>query len=136
MADDLGEALTGVYSLPGGRAQLFERGLTLAPDSGAGTVVSFAFPMIGRPTIVTGGAAPLTVLDADAVKFSVPTARLESTSALVRSALAGRLCLLPTAGASEQLPLAPGALQVLVPEERGPGGIVVPGTYGLTFTGQ
>ncbi len=136
MADDLGEALTGVYSILGGQAQLFERGLTVVTGSEARTVVYFAFPMIGRPSIITGGATPLTVLDAHAVTFRVPTAQLDGTSDRVRSALAGRVCLLPTAGATEQVPLATGALQVLVPEERGPGGIVVPGTYGLTFTGQ
>jgi hypothetical protein len=42
--ENLGEPLTGVYTIPGGQARLYERGVTVN-----GVIVSFAFPMIGRP---------------------------------------------------------------------------------------
>jgi hypothetical protein len=52
MAAEFGEALTGTYSIPGGTAQLFERGVVVTGAAGP-IDVGFAFPMIGRPHIAT-----------------------------------------------------------------------------------
>ena len=66
--EQLGEPLTGVYPIPGGQARLYERGLTV-DRAGSEAIVSFAFAMIGRPSILTGAAVPASPFEPDAINF-------------------------------------------------------------------
>lgn len=128
VSDDLGEALTGVYPIPGGRAQVFTRGLTIATDAGASTIVSFAFPMIGRPSIITG-ASP-SPFEPHAINFHLRGWSEATLSASIQSALAGRLCLVPTGRLTPQLALTVGPAGVVRAEEHGPGDVVRPALWG------
>ena len=72
--ENLGEPLTGVYSIPGGQARLYERGVTVKRSD----IVSFAFPMIGRPSIVTGTSASASPFEPDAINFRLGNSQLEA----------------------------------------------------------
>jgi len=61
--DGLGEALTGMYPIPGGQARLYERGVVVDGAHGEVTV-HFHFPMIGQPAIGASPAGAATALDA------------------------------------------------------------------------
>ena len=54
--EQLGDPLTGASPMPGGQARLSERGVTVT-GAGGEVLVSFACPMLGRPSIVTGNLA-------------------------------------------------------------------------------
>jgi hypothetical protein len=54
--EQLGAPLTGAYPIPGGQARLYARGVTVT-GAGGEVLVSFACPMLGRLSIVTGNQA-------------------------------------------------------------------------------
>src|SRR5919197_3861064 len=83
---DLGQVLTLPYAVPGGTAQLYERGIVL-DHSGTEIVVEFRFPMIGRPHIATGGAP---ALDAGAIRFGREHLELSVLAPMVQAPIAGR----------------------------------------------
>jgi hypothetical protein len=96
MAADLGEPLSGVLSLASGHARLYERGLTL--NGGGGEIaMSFAFPMIGRPNILTGDPAAAPPFELEAMSFDPGHWQLEHLTPILRTALAGRLALVTPA---------------------------------------
>jgi hypothetical protein len=121
--EDLGEPLTGVYSVPGGQARLFERGLTVQ-GAGGDAVVWFAFPMIGRPSILTGGHPETPPFEPDAIRFRLGGWRLEQLTPLIQNALAGRLSLVPIRRADLRVPLTVGSAEV----------VVAPEVYGISVT--
>lgn len=66
----LGEPLTDIYAINGGQARLYQRGVTINGPRGE-AIVSFAFPMIGRPVIVTGDPTPRPLFEAHAIRFAL-----------------------------------------------------------------
>jgi hypothetical protein len=132
MAAELGEALTGTYPIPGGTAQLFERGVVVTGAAGP-VVVEFAFPMIGRPHIATATstAGTITVFDPSAVTFGRGSYDLAVLGPLVRAALTGRVGVIPTGESSAPQVLTVGPVETVVQERSlGVGGIVIPAVYG------
>ena len=128
--ENLGEPLTGVYSIPDGQARLYERGMTVN-----GVIVSFAFPMIGRPSIVTGTSASASPFGPDAINFRLGDSQLGQIAPMIQLALAGRLSLVPTRQATGRVPLTIGPAVIVTPEKRpGAGGIVIPAVYGMSVT--
>src|SRR5262245_46520649 len=101
--EHLGEPLTRAYPIPGGQARLYERGLTVN-GAGGEVIVSFAFPMIGRPSIVTGNPATTPLFEADAIYFQLGNWKLEQLTPLIQNALAGHLGLVPTGQSAVQVP--------------------------------
>lgn len=75
-AEQLGEPLTTIYSVPGGEARLFERGLTVNGVGGEGTAF-FAFPMLGRPSIVSGDPTATPLFEDNAIRFKLGNWQLE-----------------------------------------------------------
>jgi hypothetical protein len=137
MAAVLGEALTGIYSTPGGTAQLFERGVVVTGAAGP-VAVEFAFPMIGRPHIATdtASAGTATALRPEAVTFRRGGHDINVLGPLVRAALAGRVAVVPTGQASAPQVLTAGPVEIVEPERpTGVGGTVVPAVYGVSLTG-
>src|SRR5262245_48557864 len=132
--EQLGQPLTSVHSIPGGPGRLYERGLTVNGTSGE-VVVSFAFPMIGRPSIVMGTAAPMSPIGADAITFKPGNWQLGPLTALIQSALAGRLALLPTRQPTGQVGLTIGTASLVVPEQLPGSGGAIPTLYGPSVTG-
>ncbi|AOY57244.1 RICIN domain-containing protein [Desulfococcus multivorans] len=118
----LGEPLTGVYSVQGGDARLFERGM-IVNGAGGRVVVSFAFPMIGRPSIVTGDPAKTRLFEDSVINFQSGKWQLEQIVPLIQNALAGRLVLVPT-----------GQPAIPVPLIIGPETIDQSGDYGIMVT--
>ncbi len=112
----LGEPLTTVYSIPGGQARLFERGLTINADSGE-VIVSFAFPMIGRPSIPTGNTGSIEVFEIHAIRFALGLWQPEQLTPLIKDALAGRLSMLGTGRSDLRVPLILGQPIMLNPED-------------------
>src|SRR5687767_2018281 len=120
--ENLGNPLTDVYSIPGGQARLYQRGMTVKGAEGE-VVVSFDFPMIGRPSIVTGNA-PL--FEPKAITFQPGKWQLEQLTPLLQAALAGRLSLMPTGPGAVQVLLTLGQAELVDPEQNPPiGGISV-----------
>jgi len=137
MAAVLGEALTGIYSIPGGTAQLFERGVVVTGAAGP-VAVEFALPMIGRPHIATdtASAGTATALRPEAVTFRRGGHDINVLGPLVRAALAGRVAVVPTGQASAPQVLTAGPGEIVEPERpTGVGGTVVPAVYGVSLTG-
>jgi hypothetical protein len=134
MAAELGEALTGIYSISGGTAQLFERGVVVT--GAAGPVVDFAFLMIGRPHIATATstAGTATVLDPSAVTFGRGSYDLAMLGPLVRAALAGRVGVVPPGESSAPQVLTAGPVEILVQEEATRDGGVIPAHTSPTAT--
>jgi hypothetical protein len=131
---DLGEPLTAAYSIPGGQARLYERGLTV-DGAGGLAIVAFAFPMIGRPSVVTGNATPLSPFGPEALPFRLDNWKLGQLATLIRNALGARLCLVPTGQPAVQVPLTIGPEDLLKPERPGgPGGITIPAVYGISVS--
>ena len=124
--EHLGEPLTGVYSIPGGQARLYERGVTVNE-----VIVSFAFPMIGRPSIATGSSTSASPFEPDAINFRLGNSQLEQVVPMIQAALAGRLSLVPTRQAAGRVPLTIGTAAVVTPAP-GVGGI--PAVYGMSVT--
>jgi len=110
--DNLGEPLTDAYSIPGGQARLFERGVTIDGARGE-AVAAFAFPMIGRPVIVTGDPAAQPISESHAIRFVQGPWELETLVSLILGALAGRLSLLPTGQPGTPVPLNIGPATVM-----------------------
>src|SRR5262245_23028215 len=102
-AREIGEPLTGSYSIPGGEARLHAGGLTI---SGPGLELRafFELPPIGRPSIVAGDlrSKPVFAIEIAAAGdgWSVATLPL-----LINDAIAGRVELVPTAVVGEHVPL-------------------------------
>lgn len=118
--EQLGEALTIVYSIPGGEARLYERGLTVN-GAGGEVLVLFNFPMIGRPHIVTGDPAATPLFEPGTIQFRVGTWQIEQLIPLLQEALAGRLSLVPTGQTAGHTPLVIGTAEVLDPTLEGVG---------------
>jgi len=130
----LGAPLTGVYSIPGGQARLYERGLTVN-GAGGEVVVSFAFPMLGRPSIVTGQPAATPPFEPYAIHFHLGNWQLEQLTPLLQTALAGRLGLVMTGQPAVRVPLTIGPAAVVKPEQKpGVGGVTIPAVYGVSVT--
>jgi hypothetical protein len=130
----LGQPLTAVYAIPGGQARLFERGLTIN-GAGGEAIVSFAFPPIGRPAIITGSAAARPLFQADAIQFRLGQWQLDQLAPMIQHALAGRLSLVPTGQppVPVALNLLPG--QLVTPQRHlEVGGVVIPAVYGMPVT--
>ena len=106
--ENLGEPLTGVYSISGGQAQLYERGMTVDGPAGA-AVVSFAFPMIGRPSIERARPMPIAPFGPDAITFSFGDEPLAPVVSLIQNALADRLSLMPTGQTTARVPVTIGS---------------------------
>jgi hypothetical protein len=117
MAAELGEALTGIYSIPGGTAQLFEHGVVVTGAAGP-IEVGFTFPMIGRPHIATetATAGKVTALSPEAVTFRREGHDINVHGPLVRAALAGRVAVIPTGQASAPQVLTAGPVEIVEPE--------------------
>ncbi len=113
--DDLGQPLTDIYSIPGGQARLYQRGVTINGSRGD-AMVSFAFPMIGRPSIVTGDPAPAPLFAAHAIRFALGPWQLEQLTPLIHGALAGRLALLPTGQSTPAMPLTMAEPTMVTPD--------------------
>jgi hypothetical protein len=130
--EDLGQVLTAPYPVPGGTAQLYERGIVLN-RAGSEVVVEFRLPMIGRPHIATGTAP---ALDAAAVRFGGGHHDLSALGPVVQAALAGRVGLVPTGEQATPVPLTVGPVEVVEPERpTGVGGVVIPAVYGVPLSG-
>lgn len=101
-AENLGNQLHGVQHTfaDGGTALFYERGMVIKTAAGE-SVVSFNFPLIGRPHIATPGAA----LERGAISFTDG-----AIGTLVLEALAGRVGLMPS-GSFPALPLSFGPIQ-------------------------
>jgi hypothetical protein len=145
---DLGAALSGVFAVPGGQAQLFTGGLSL--HGPAGTVTAeFGFPMIARPWIATGSGPSLP-----ATSVAFETGDWGDVETAVKAALTDRVSLVPTGVHGREavprvgvpldagpawLPRAPisatpGSVDLLRPERStGVGGLVIPALFGLSF---
>lgn len=108
LSNDLGDALTGDISVPGGEARLFERGATLTSSAGE-ALVSFALPSIGVPSIATGEAASAAVLDPGAITCQTRGWDVDQCVVALRALFADRLALLPTGKPSSSVPLTLGA---------------------------
>ena len=108
MSEDLGQPLTGGYSISGGEAQLFELGLTVQADGGKATL-GYGFPMIGRRNIVTSELPGVPLRPSGNARFTFKSIETDLTAkqitSLTKEALAGRLALTPVGQASVQLPL-------------------------------
>lgn len=88
-SEDLGAPLGNAYAIAGGQARLFERGLTL---SGAVNLeAEFAFPMIGKPDIVTGSTSWRSA--APALRFDPQGKAVEPMMAAIVEAIDSRLAL-------------------------------------------
>jgi hypothetical protein len=132
-AQDLGQVLTAPYLVPGGTAQLYERGVVVN-RAGSEVVVELRLPMIGRPHIATG-AAP--ALDAGAVRFRLGQHELSALAPMVQAALAGRVRLVATGQHAAPVPLTVGPVEVVEPERpSGVGGGVIPAVYGVSLSGS
>ncbi len=120
----LGNPLTLPYDIPGGQARLYQRGATITGARGE-AVVTFQFPMIGRPGIVTGHTSTTPLFELHAVRFALGAWGLDELASLVQIALKGRLALLPTGESVNPIRLTFGGAT-----------IVTPGTdiYGLPVT--
>lgn len=102
--EHLGAPLSETYPLPGGHARLYQRGVTIN-GPGPEAVVSFGFPMIGRPSIVTGDPSPSPLFPAHAMRFARGSWQLEQLTPLVLAALNGRLGLAPVGQPTAAMPL-------------------------------
>lgn len=130
----LGEPVTGVYAIPGGQARLYERGVTLNGVGGE-AVVWFAFPPIGRPSIITGASAAGPLFEADAIHFRLGQWQLDQLAPMIQHALAERLSLVPTGQPPVSVPLNLLSAQLVTPEQRlDVGGVVIPAVYGMSVT--
>lgn len=105
--DDLGLPLTNAYSIVGGQARLYQRGLTVV-GSGNEVVVRFAFPMIAQPRIVTGESTATPLFALSAVSFVPGSWTVDEVVPLIQDALRGRLGLVPTGQPAAQVPLIAG----------------------------
>jgi hypothetical protein len=96
-----------------------------------GVIVSFAFPMIGRPSIVTGTSASASPFEPDAINFRLGNLQLEQIVPMIQNALSGRLSLVPTRQVIGRVPLTIGSAAVVTPAP-GVGGISA--VYGMSVT--
>src|SRR5262245_38489029 len=111
----LGNPLTLPYDIPGGQARLYQRGATINGARGE-AVVTFQFPMIGRPGIVTGHTATAPLFELHAVRFALGAWGLDELESLVQIALKGRLALAPTGESANPIRLSLGPATSLTPE--------------------
>lgn len=123
--EDLGTPLTSPFAIPEGTARLYEHGVSI--DGEGRTVAAvFKLPMVGLPHIAVGKPEKAAALAASAVSFMTGNWKLETLGAAIRSALKGRMALLPTGAAPAPVALTFGAPEVVVeadtPEQT---------TYGL-----
>jgi hypothetical protein len=125
---DLGEPVTGRFPVPGGDAQVHERGITLFSTLGESTV-TFDFPALGVPAIATGDAATAAVLAPSAISFQIGGHQLDAFVAMVRAAFDARVALLPTARPPAPVALTLGAPAVVRGAASG-----VQSTHGLPAT--
>lgn len=102
--DTLGPPLSDSYAIPGGHARIHQRGVTIDGD-GPQVVVAFAFPMVGRPAIVTGDPSPNPLFPDEDLRFSRGSWPLDQISSLVHHALVGRLGLAPVGQPAAAMPL-------------------------------
>ncbi len=114
----LGEPLTAAYAVANGTARLFQHGLTVK-GPGVDVIVSFAFPMPGRPSLSTTTSGNTEPFGPDALNVRLDQAALTAASPLIQKALAGRVGLLPTGQRESALPLEIGPIEALSPSARG-----------------
>ena len=126
--EQLGEARTGEFSVPGGKAQLYERGAVVTGAAGA-VMLTFTLPMIGQPSIATGSASSATALEAPALTFQVGAWTMAALLSALQGALADRLALLPTGIPGNAVPIDLGVPVVVV--AAGPGAQPI---YGVPAT--
>lgn len=113
----LGQQLTDEFAIDGGTAIVHANGFTVRGSDVAATAW-WGLLGIGRPVMASGdpSAAMVMILEVEA---EGPGASLESITALVRSALAGRVALTVVAAAGPAVELA------VSPAEHGPEGLFV-----------
>jgi hypothetical protein len=108
----LGEQLTDELAIDGGSATIHANGLTLT-GSGVTATAWWGLLGIGRPVMVSGDPAAAMVMILE-VEAAGPGISPEAITALVSSALAGRVALTPTATGGPAVDL------VVAPAEHGP----------------
>ena len=128
--EHLGAPLTGVYAIPGGQARLHAQGLTISGADGEATV-SFAFPSLGRPRIITGDPAATPLFEAGAVTVHAGRLQPDQLTPLIQGALDGRLALLPTGQSPAPLPLTLSQGQLVMAERSGAG---APAAVGMVLS--
>ena len=119
MADrtSLGEQLTDEFAIDGGTAAVHANGLTLRGSDVTATAW-WGLLGIGRPVMVSGDPSAAMVMIVE-VEAEGSGASLEAITALVRSALAGRVALTAVAAGGSSVELA------VSPAELGPGDLFV-----------
>jgi hypothetical protein len=135
-AEHLGEPLSSIHSIPGGEARLFERGLTVNGAAGE-VVVTFDFPMLGRPSIPMGTSASMSPFDPGTITFRLGDWQLADLAPLIQRVLAGRLSLVATGHAAIRVPLSIGPAALVTPErkpEASVAGVMNPAVFGLSVT--
>ena len=100
---DLGEPLTGSYTIPDGTARLFTNGVTIQHGGGE-VIVAFRLPTLGRPSIVSLDP-PTPLFEPNAISFNAAGHDPRAVARLIADALAGRLVLVATGQAGQQIPL-------------------------------
>ena len=100
---DLGEPLTGSYTIPDGTARLFTNGVTIQHGGGE-VIVAFRLPTLGRPSIVSLDP-PTPLFEPNAISFNAAGHDPRAVARLIADALAGRLVLAATGQAGQQIPL-------------------------------
>ena len=100
---DLGEPLTGSYTIPNGTARLFTNGVTIQ-HSGSEVIAAFRLPTLGRPSIVSLDP-PTPLFEPNAVSFNSAGHDPRVVARMIADALAGRLVLVATGQAGQQIPL-------------------------------
>ena len=99
---DLGEPLTGSYTIPDGTARLFTNGVTIQHGGGE-VIVAFRLPTLGRPSIVSLDP-PTPLFEPNAISFNAAGHDPRAVARLIADALAGRLVLAATGQAGQQIP--------------------------------